>query len=305
VPVNIGRAHPVFSGTAGALTSVRFTQALSENFVVYAGKINTVDNIQQPFMLFRGLDAGFMNGVFVFNPVLGRTIPYSTFGAGAAVLAGGQSIASLTVYDTTDHSTTSAFGHLFANGAIIYPTVTLPTKFFGLPGHQTVWAAYSSGRYATLDAEVLTNFPPRTPGLPPLTFTRGSWWVNYQFDQALWVDPNDQTRSWGLGGGLGVSDGDPNPVRWTAVFGVGGRVPSASRKLDTFGVAYYYLHYADDFKSDVRPFAPLRDERGLEAFYTVAATPWCHITADLQVVTPTLELAQTALVVGMRAKVDF
>ena len=50
VPVNIGRAHPVFFGTAGALTAVRFTQALSENFVVYAGKINTIDNVQQPFM---------------------------------------------------------------------------------------------------------------------------------------------------------------------------------------------------------------------------------------------------------------
>jgi porin len=58
VPVNIGRAHPVFTGTAAALTNVKFTQALSENFLVYAGKINTIDNVQQPFMRGRGLDAG-------------------------------------------------------------------------------------------------------------------------------------------------------------------------------------------------------------------------------------------------------
>ena len=50
VPVEIGRAHPVFFGTETALTNVRFTQALSENFVVYFGKINTIDNVQQPFL---------------------------------------------------------------------------------------------------------------------------------------------------------------------------------------------------------------------------------------------------------------
>ncbi len=83
VPVNIGRSLPVVDGDVSALTAFKFTQALSEKLVLFAGKINTVDNLQQPFMPGRGLDAGFMNGAFVFNPVLGRTIPYSTFGAGA------------------------------------------------------------------------------------------------------------------------------------------------------------------------------------------------------------------------------
>jgi hypothetical protein len=52
-PVNIGRSLPVPVGTVSALTAVKFTQALSENFILYAGKINTVDNVQQPFMLGR------------------------------------------------------------------------------------------------------------------------------------------------------------------------------------------------------------------------------------------------------------
>ena len=102
VPVNIGRAHPVFFGTETALTAVKFTQALSENFVLFGGKINTIDNVQQPFMPGRGLDAGFMNAAFVWNPILGRTMNYSTFGAGAAVLAGGYPVFTLTVYDTND-----------------------------------------------------------------------------------------------------------------------------------------------------------------------------------------------------------
>src|SRR4029077_422973 len=115
VPVNIGRAHPVFSGTESALTAVRFTQALSENFVVYAGKINTIDNVQQPFMPGRGLDAGFMNATLFWNVVLARTMNYATLGAGAAVLQHGYPVLSLTVYDTNDASTRTGFDKFFNN----------------------------------------------------------------------------------------------------------------------------------------------------------------------------------------------
>jgi hypothetical protein len=92
--------------------------------------------------------------------------------------------------------------------------------------------AYSSGRYAILSPQSLSILPPPelfpTPGLspppallsppgpPPLTFIKGSWWTTYLFDQALWVDPTDQTRNWGVFGNVGISDGKPNP---TAVAG--------------------------------------------------------------------------------------
>jgi porin len=308
VPVNIGRAHPAFFGTESALTAVKFTQALSENFVLYGGKINTIDNIQQPFMPGRGLDAGFMNAAFVWNPILGRTMNYSTFGAGAAVLAGGQPVFTLTVYDTNDHSTTSVFDNLFDNGAVIYPTVSLPTTFFGLPGHQCVWGAYSSGRYAIVTPQSLNLIPQVLQGLPPTNLTtlvRGSWWITYLFDQAIWADPADKTRSWGVFGNAGISDGKPNPIRWSAIAGVGGSSPLPSRKLDTFGVAYYYLGFDSEFKNLARVIAPVRDERGVELFYNVAVTPWCHVTTDLQVITPLLARAETSLVLGLRAKIDF
>jgi porin len=315
VPVNIGRAHPVFFGYDTALTAVKFTQALSENFLVFAGKINTIDNVQQPFMPGRGLDAGFMNAAFVWNPILGRTMNYATLGAGAAILAGGYPVASLTVYDTNNDSTTSGFNVLFDNGAIIYPTVSLPTKFFGLPGHQSVWGAYSSGRYAIASPESLNLIPQILQGPPPpnlttpppnlLTLVRGSWWITYLFDQALWVDPSDPTHMWGVFGNAGISDGRPNPVHWSVIAGIGGSSPLACRKLDTFGIAYYYLGFSDDFKDVARLITPVRDERGLELFYNVAVTPWCHVTTDLQVITPILERAETSLVLGLRAKIDF
>jgi porin len=309
VPVNIGRAHPVFFGTAGALTNVKVTQALSPNLVLYAGKINTIDNVQQPFMQGRGLDAGFMNATLFWNVILARTLNYATFGAGAAFLQHGYPVFSVTVYDTHEAATRTGFDKLFDNGALIYPTLSLPTNFFGMPGHQSLWGTYSSATYAIVTPESLTLLPQILQGLLPPTAlatpVRSSWWITYLFDQALWVDSADKTRSWGVFGNFGVSDGNPNPIKWSAIGGIGGSSPIQGRKQDSFGIGYYYLGYSDDFKHVARLLIPVRDERGLELFYNLGATPWCHITADLQVITPTLGFADTSVVLGLRTKVDF
>ena len=215
-------------------------------------------------------------------------------------------MATLTVYDTHDATTTSGFDKLFDNGAVIYPTVSLPTKFFGMPGHHSLWGAYSSGRYDIVDPQSLNQIPPELQGLPPTTLVNAApGGSTYLFDQALWVDPTDQTRSWGVFGNFGISDGKPNPIQWSAILGIGGSSPIPSRKLDTFGIAYYYLGFSDDFKDVARAITPVRDERGLELFYNVAVTPWFHITTDLQVITPILGRAETSLVLGLRVKIDF
>jgi porin len=119
------------------------------------------------------------------------------------------------------------------------------------------------------------------------------------------VHPTDKTRSWGVFGNFGVSDGKPNPIKWSAIFGIAGSSPIPGRKQDTFGIGYYYLGYSDDFKEVARLVIPVRDERGLELFYNVGLTPWCHITPDVQVITPTLGLAQTSVVLGLRTKIAF
>ena len=308
VPVNIGRAHPVFFGTETALTAVKFTQALSENFVLFAGKINTIDNVQQPFMPGRGLDAGFMNAAFVWNPILGRTMNYSTFGAGAAILAGGYPVLTLTVYDTNDASTTSGFDELFDNGAVIYPTVSLPTKFFGMPGHQSVWGAYSSGTLCHRDPAIVDiSSPSRCKDFPRLTtLVRGSWWITYLFDQALWVDPTDQTRSWGVFGNAGISDGKPNPIRlvrhrWH-------RREQPDPQPQTGYLRHRLLLPGVQRRLQERcpaDRARCATSAAWNSSTTSAVTPWCHVTADLQVITPILERAETSLVLGLRAKIDF
>ena len=83
MPVNLMLAVPQPNGSITALTGVKFTQFLSENILVYAGKINTLDDFKQP-LTGAGALTGFQNTAFMLNPVYARTVPYSTFGAGFA-----------------------------------------------------------------------------------------------------------------------------------------------------------------------------------------------------------------------------
>ncbi len=301
MPVSIAQAVPQANGSITALTGVKFTQALSENFLVFAGKINTLDDFNQPFTGGARGTNGFMNTALLFNPVLVRTIPYSTFGTGFAVLKDSQPIFSFAVFDTTDSSTVSGFDTFFTNGASLVAQLNLPTKFFGLPGHQGIAGTYSSGQYTSIERSAFIN-PILSLTAPTTT---GSWCLAYSFDQALYVDPNETLRSWGVFGNLGIADTNPSPFRWSANIGLGGSSPLPGRKQDTFGVGYYYLGLTDALKNLAPRLLPLQDEQGVELFYNVAVTPWCHVSPDLQIVVPAQQRADTALVLSLRAKLDF
>ena len=154
IPVNTGELFPKAQGSETALTAVKFTQALSENFVTFAGKLNMFDEFKMPFTGARLFD-GFWNLGMSFPLVVARTIPYSTLGAGAAVLKDGAPVFTVMVLDTNNTPTTSGFDQLFDNGATIFANLNLPTKFFGLPGSQGISGTFSSGKYNDLAADGL------------------------------------------------------------------------------------------------------------------------------------------------------
>jgi porin len=106
-------------------------------------------------------------------------------------------------------------------------------------------------------------------------------------------------------GNLGIADENPSPFRWAANIGVGGASPLRCRKLDTFGVGSFYVGLNDSLRTFAPRLVPLDDEQGVELFYNIGLTPWCHVTPDLQVVIPARERVDTAVVFGVRAKVDF
>src|SRR5262249_18538373 len=181
--------------------------------------------------------------------------------------------------------------------------INIPVNFFGLPGHQGILGAWSSRRFLSTDREALGNI---LQGQPVSTATKfGSWAIGYMFDQALYVSPCDPKRMWGVFGNLGLGDTNPDPVRWAANIGIGGSSPIQGRKLDSFGLGYFYTALNSSFKNLAPGVFPVRDEHGLEAFYNIGVTPWCHITPDLQLVLPAQERAQYLMFLGLRARIDF
>jgi porin len=305
MPVNSGRLVPVPSGDVTALTGIKITQALSENFAVFGGKINTFDGYSQPFLPGQAIDVGFMNLGIILNPVLLRTLPYSTWGAGAAVLVDAKPAASVMVLDTNNTPTTTGFPTFFDNGVTILASGGLPSNFFDMPGVHALMGTYNSGRLASTDTTAYSLIARVLRGLPAVEKVSGSWSLAYLFQQTLWIDPCDKTRTWGLFGSAGIGDTNPNPFPWSASIGVAGSSPLPGRKLDTFGIAYYYMGVSDNLKNFARRLIPLRDEQGLELFYNVGVTPWCHITPDLQVIDPARARIDSSLVLGLRAKIDF
>lgn len=301
-PVNQFLLVPGDDGVVSGITSLKFTQVLSDKAIVYAGKINLLFESPQPLTGAFG-DQGFLNTSLTFNPILARTLPYSTFGAGGIILNEGHPILSAAVFDARDHSTTSIFDDMFANGAVLFGVVSLPTSFFDLPGRQAIEGVYSSGRYSNISQSPYLD---PTDGLvfpgPPRT---GSWALGYMFEQALWIADDDANRKWGVFGRFGLSDGNPNPVRWNASAGLSGASPLTNRPLDTFGAGYFYLGISDRLKDSARPLTALRNEQGVELYYNIGLTPWCQITPDLQFIEPFQRDVSNPIAFGLRARVDF
>jgi porin len=285
-----------------ALTGVKVMQFLSEDFMVFGGKINTFDDFKQP-LTGAGTTNGFMNTSLMLNPVLIRTVPYSSFGAGFAVLEDMKPTLSFAVFDTNDTPTTSGFDSFFDNGVTMVAQANMYTNFFEMPGRQGMIGTYSTGSYTNLSPSIY--YQPGTGVVIQSTPKQGSWCLGYTGEQALYVSPVDPRKYWGVFGTLGIADDNPSPVHWTASAGLAGSSPFSGRQNDTFGAGYFYTGTSDALTNLAPVLLPLGDEQGVELYYNIAVTPWCHITPDLQVLNPFRQRVDSSLLVGMRAKIDF
>jgi len=311
MPANIAGLFPLPYGSVTALTAVKFTQVLSDDLLVYGGKLNLLDDMKQQYSAGRGVDA-FLNTGIVFPVAADRTVPYSTLGAGFVWKQDGEPVFSMMLLDTHNTPTTSGFETFFTNGVTILARVDRTVRWFDRLGHQAIWGTYSTGKFDDLST---------TPYLDPITGIAtvpshretGSWSIFYTADQALWVDPTNPARSWGVFTNIGLADDGPSPIRWGANVGLGGSSPLVTRPVDTFGIAYAYTSYSAALNQLPTNVLPIGNDQAVELFYNYAVTPWFRVTPDLQVLIPARERTigtppqpiDTALVLGMRAKLDF
>lgn len=304
---NFNMAFPKGEKADTGITALKLTQRVGDHLMLIAGRINSLDDFRLNFTSGNGLDR-FMNSAVVANIINARTIPYSTYGAGIAVLAHHGPEFTLLVRDPEDHATTADLDTLFNHGALLTGSLRIPTALKGLSGTQVLGGNWSSRDYTSLEPSAWANIPGQ--GLVPAGEKSDSWALYYNFDQTLWIRSSN-TNTWvGVFGMSGWSDGNPNPIRWNATIGLaaGGVVPG--REHDTLGAGYFRIGISDDFKSLLSsPGAPhglaQRDEEGVELFYNAALARWCHLTADLQIVPASTRELGTTVMVGTRLKIDF
>lgn len=277
------------------LTNFLITQALSEDFVVYGGKLDSLEGDKNAFAHGRGITQ-FSNSAFVANPIALRTVPYSAIGFGFATLYEGEPLLSFLVINAVD--TTRSFGldELFSDGAAITSELRLPTNFLHKPGHVLLGGTWSSRNYAALDQDpriILPNVP--------IDRKDDSWSLYFNTDQYLCMNPGQSERGWGVFTRGGIADEDTNPLSYFLSVGIGGNSPIRGREQDTFGIGYYYAGLSEEIAPFIVAAAGnLGDGSGTELFYNYQATPHINVTPDLQVLQPGRSSLDDALVLGLR-----
>ena len=245
-----------------------------------------------------GIDA-FWNLTFTAPP--SGTVPPYLFG----VLARFPTEAAtyhLWVYDPISMANKSVFDDPFGAGVNIRGTVELPVTIGGLPGHQGFTALYSTQDGTDLASLDGIHLPSPVPGTVQIKDSR--YYFAWIFDQQLYRAPGSANEGFGLFGQLGVSDGNPNGLRWSLLTGIGGKGLIPGRSKDNWGIGYYYDGFSQDLKNALAPAQVLRDEQGLELFYNFVLTSWSVLGFDLQVIRPALASA-TAVIPGMRMVMRF
>ena len=242
MPVNSSQTLPLPPGDIFGVPALNFTQFLSPHFGLSIGKFATITNTSGDMNEFahgKG-DTQFMNMALNFNPLLAFTVPYSTLGTGVIVLPTKdpkEAIVSLFVMSANGKPNTSGFGDLDGNAIVVAGEGRVRTDFFGLTGHQLFGTTFSNKEFTSIDQRLRSII--ETNALTP---EKGSWNIYYNFDQYLYEPKKGVDRGVGVFGRLGVSDGNPNFMKFFGSFGVGGKGMFESRPHDQFGWGFYYIN---------------------------------------------------------------
>ncbi len=114
------------------VTSLNYTQFLSEHFAVTVGKFDTLDGDPNEFAGGRGVSQ-FLNSNFIFNPSLALIVPYSTLGFGIIILPNPHLTITSLMINTSDASESTGFGDI-GDGATWSTEAQLQYRLGNLPG---------------------------------------------------------------------------------------------------------------------------------------------------------------------------
>ncbi|MBV8211363.1 MAG: carbohydrate porin [Burkholderiaceae bacterium] len=343
VPVNSAALIPAPNDRTTALMNATFMQFLSTKFGLFLGKINTLDLAKQEF--YGDYSTQFQNTAFL-TPMTLQQVPLSAFGGGVIGLPTEDIILSVVALDPSGTPTSNDLGNAFKDGAMAVGSGQVTIKPFGLVGHQSLGFSWSDKERLSLNQDrtniarfLLTEKFPRLgnpgpilerilarffPGLlvpvQPANRTSRTWSANYSFDQYFWQPEGDSKHGMGAFFEFGASDGNPNPIKYAFIVGIGGKGMLPSRGDDSFGIAFAHTKFSSEFLPFLRQRLDLglEHENAVEMYYNASITKSLSATGDLQIVDsalnktlvessvrPSLTNVSTAVVLGLRLRARF
>jgi porin len=341
VPVNTATLIPATDDRTTTLMNATFMQFLSEKFGLVLGKFNTFAAGEQEF--YGDYNTQFLNAAFNF-PMTLEQVPVSAFGGGVIALPTPDITLSVLALGSDGTPTSNNVGNSFDSGTMVVGSAQVTIKPFGLVGHQNFGFSWNNqerfsleqnpsnlalillqSRFPRLedpgpilDAILARFFPGLIVPTVPANRESSSWSVSYAFDQYLWQPAGDPKHGIGVFFSAGASDGNPNPIKYAFLAGLGGKGMVPNRPNDTFGLGVARTQFSSAFVPFLRDRLDLGldHEDSFEAFYNIALTGWLSVTADLQVIDPALkktlnasglglENVDTATVAGLRFRVRF
>lgn len=321
-------------GEPGITTLSEFylTQALSEKFVIVAGKMDlTTSGDRNAFAGDATHLTQFMNTAFNVNPVLFSGAPYTTLAAGVVLIPTDWLQISTLIADNDPDGAARKTGFNTAfhgrNWTSVMQEYIFTIKPFDKVGHQRFGWLWTSRDFSEYDSDSRVSLPVNRVGLPsiggnliprPLRRLRAgntifdsgkisarpdNWAFYYNFDQYLFTEEADPSQGWGVFGRFGFAPTKGNPFQEFYSIGLGGKGTIPCRDRDTWGLGYYCTRTENTLRSAFG----ISTEQGVELFYSIEVTPWFHITPDLQIIVDPASGyggRSTAIVCGLRGQIS-
>jgi porin len=340
IPVNVFSILPQpAENTNTALMNLTIAQFLSPKFGIVAGKLYTLTGDDNAFA--HNFDKQFLNTALNFNATL-ALVPFSAYGGALVFLPWKGAVFSVSVVDPDGTGTNNDITNAFEHGAGVNAEGRVEIKPFGLVGHQDLGFYWSdktrfsltqdptnlarllfSKRFPRLNepGPILRRlierfFPQLVVPVQPANKEPSTWSVYYNFDQYLWSPQGSPDKGVGMFFRFGISDGNPNPIKYAYNVGVSANGVVPGRPNDNMGVGWARTQFSSQFVPFLRQqlHIGMHIEDAVEIYYNAVITPWLNVSADLQVVDSALDKAlfndrlvnmDTAVVGALRMYIRF
>jgi len=287
-----------FDGGAAALTELSFTQSVGGKVALFAGLLNPAEGDENEIAGSALSNGSFLNSALLYSLVEDATVPNVSLGGGLTIEAGATVSGSFSVFGSAETAGRNPF-HAW-HGTTFSTEWTVGHTLAERPGAQTFGILYGiNADRADIAADPRILLGSVLQGRPLPTSAADTWAFYYNVHQFL---SGDAKGGWGVFARAGVSDGNPNPVRWNAALGVGGVGTFPGRPEDRWGLGAFYLDLSNEaLLKGLR----VGNEVGGDLYYLFTLTPWFRLTLDAQVIDSALPGRDPAWVLGLRTQFIF